>query len=212
MKIAKKERIYESLFSFFMVFILGTVFYLFNVTEEQPQNIQQETNTKIETPQTQEKKNNINNIEHDIVNDIRKTNEEMDLVSASYLAHHIVSSAKENNVDPLLLTSVIKAESRYCQETVSDMGAVGLGQLTDDCITHLEATYGKQIDVYDSFSNVDGTSLYLSYLQDYFNGDIQKVIGGYNAGPNVSIEEYPLETKEYLRKVNSYYESFQNNS
>ena len=194
---------YEVAASFFAVICLFVTWYIFNMPEESP-------NVEIKTTLEESSEVFEQNIdEHKIVNDILKTNEDMDLVEASYLAHQIISSSKEYDINPLLVASIIKAESKYKQDTVSDMDAVGLGQLTEECVEHLESLHKKEINRYDSFSNIEGSVMYIAYLKDFFNGDMQKVIGGYNAGPYISEEKYPSETKEYLKKVNSYYEDLQ---
>ena len=47
-------------------------------------------------------------------------------------AEYVEKYAKENNVDPLLIYAIIKAESNFDNDAVSSRGAAGLMQLMDE--------------------------------------------------------------------------------
>ena len=71
----------------------------------------------------------------------------------------------------------------------------------------MPATAAEQgVNVSDPLSSIDGAAKYLSYLVDYFKGDMRKAIFAYNGGMG-NIEKYggPIpgskENQEYYGKV-----------
>jgi soluble lytic murein transglycosylase len=116
--------------------------------------------------------------------------------------------------DPYFVSAVICTESGFNDTAVSNRGAMGLMQIMPDTgawaaekigITEYTADMLNQPDV-----NIRIGCWYLSYLGDMFDGDMDKVMAGYNAGPNNVIEwagDGPLtdipfgETENYLVKV-----------
>ena len=60
----------------------------------------------------------------------------------SYYSDLVLPAANENNLDPLLLFSLIRLESVFEPEIVSSWGAVGLMQITPDTGTEINADLG----------------------------------------------------------------------
>ena len=111
----------------------------------------------------------------------------------------INEAAKKYQLDPLLLGSLIGAESGYDSGAVSPAGAIGLGQLMPDTAQRLG------VDPYDDKQNLDGSAKYLRQLLDEFGGDATKAVAAYNAGPE-AVEKYGgvppySETQNYVQKV-----------
>ena len=130
-------------------------------------------------------------------------------------------AALKNGVDESLVLAVIKCESGFNENAVSDKGACGLMQLmprTFDYICNINGVCDG--DIFDSYSNVFAGTAYLKYLFSKFNG-LDEVLCAYNAGEGTVFkwlenEKYSLdkktlliipypETRDYLFKVKNYY-------
>jgi hypothetical protein len=111
----------------------------------------------------------------------------------------IDQSARNHGVDPLLVHSVIKAESNYNPNAVSNKGAQGLMQL-------MPAT-ARDLGVKNPMNpkeNIEGGVKFLKYLQTQFS-DPALALAAYNAGEGAVrrynwIPPYP-ETQDYVVKV-----------
>ena len=112
----------------------------------------------------------------------------------------VEESARNHGVDPLLVHSVIKAESNYNPNAVSNKGAQGLMQL-------MPAT-ARELGVKNPMNpkeNIEGGVKFLKYLQTQFN-DPALALAAYNAGEGAVrrygnwIPPYP-ETQDYVVKV-----------
>jgi hypothetical protein len=111
----------------------------------------------------------------------------------------IEQSARSHGVDPLLVHSVIKTESNYNPNAISNKGAQGLMQL-------MPAT-ARDLGVKDAMNpreNIEGGVKYLKYLQTKFS-DPALALAAYNAGEGAVkrynwIPPYP-ETQDYVVKV-----------
>jgi hypothetical protein len=112
-------------------------------------------------------------------------------------------AAAQFGLPPALIRAVVKAESDYQVRALSPAGAQGLMQLMP--IT------AKELGVKDPFDidqNIDGGARYLRQMLDTFDGDLEKALAAYNAGPGTVIKyngnvPYP-ETRNYVQKVLAY--------
>ncbi len=117
----------------------------------------------------------------------------------------INSAADRYRLDPALLHAVIRAESSYNPNAVSDKGAVGLMQL----MPATASRYGVR-DRLDPVENINGGARYLSDLLDMFASNIKLAVAAYNAGENtVKRHGYQVppiqETQDYVVRVLDYY-------
>ena len=115
----------------------------------------------------------------------------------------IEQKSKLHGLDPLLVHSVIRAESNYNPYAVSPKGAEGLMQL----IPSTARQYGVQ-NAFDPEQNIEGGIRYLKYLQSLFS-DERLVLAAYNAGEG-AVAKYGwippyAETQDYVYKVGRYY-------
>lgn len=122
----------------------------------------------------------------------------------------INSCALQYGVNKALVKAVIHAESGYNPTAVSRKGAKGLMQLMPKTAQDLKVT-----DSFDPSDNIRGGVRYLKFLLDTFKGDESLALAAYNAGlTNVSryggIPPFE-ETRNYVSKVLSYKNSYQNN-
>jgi len=107
--------------------------------------------------------------------------------------------AKKYKLNPMLVASVIKAESNGDPRAVSTAGAKGLMQLIDSTASDMGVR-----DVFDPHENIEGGVKYLRRMINQF-GDIKKALAAYNAGPE-AVKRYEgvppyRETKNYIEKV-----------
>lgn len=106
----------------------------------------------------------------------------------------------EYRLDPALVLAIIRAESNFNPRAHSPKDACGLMQL-------LPATarrFGVK-DIWDPLDNIKGGMAYLRWLLEYFDGDLERSLAGYNAGEGAvdlhrGIPPY-AETRNYLRRI-----------
>ena len=97
-------------------------------------------------------------------------------VPAVYAAKVQELSARYN-LSPALIEAVVWQESRWHAAARSTAGARGLAQLMPGTAQAL----GVNPD--DPLANLEGGARYLRTLLDRFDGDIEKALAAYNAGP-----------------------------
>lgn len=111
----------------------------------------------------------------------------------------IVDSSTRHGLDPLLVASVIAAESSFRVRAVSRCGARGLMQLTRMVWHELGVT-----DPFDPGQNIEGGCRFLATQIKRF-GRVDLSLAAYNAGPGIvaRIARVPhyAETLGYVKKV-----------
>jgi soluble lytic murein transglycosylase-like protein len=115
----------------------------------------------------------------------------------------VEQAARANQVDPLLVHSIIQVESNYNPYAVSPKGAQGLMQLMPG--TAWKMGVGNS---FDPRENIEAGVRYLKYLQDLYKDD-RLALAAYNAGPEAvqkykSVPPYP-ETQNYVNRVGQQY-------
>ena len=141
---------------------------------------------------------------------------------------YVYKYAEEYDVDPLIIFSIIKAESGFDSQIVSKKGAIGLMQLmettAEEIAEDLEVEYKKGETLYNPEMNIKlGVNYYAQLLKIYDN-DNSLALAAYNAGiGNVDnwikneviqddgsdIENIPFnETNNYVRKTLRNYEIY----
>jgi len=113
-------------------------------------------------------------------------------------------AAKEHALDPDLLDALVQTESAYNPLARSDKNAAGLTQLMPDTARELGVT-----DPFDPVQSLKGGARYLSSMIKRFDGDLEKAVAAYNAGPGAvqkfgGIPPYK-ETRDYVERVMSLY-------
>lgn len=122
-----------------------------------------------------------------------------DRASDGVYAKALEQVARAYDISPRLLEALIWQESRGNPAAVSRAGAVGLTQL-------MPAT-ARQLGVNprDPVQNLAGGAAYLRQQLNRFNGDVEKALAAYNAGPGRvqsagGVPSIP-ETKAYVRAI-----------
>lgn len=144
-------------------------------------------------------------------------------------SEYVERYAKEFNVDPLLIFSIIKAESNFKKEAISSSNAKGLMQLMDATAEEIANKIDEPIVEKESLLEPEknimiGTKYYSDLLKKY-NGNILLALAAYNAGiGNINnwiktgiikedgsdIENIPYkETNMYVRKIINNYKMYQ---
>lgn len=137
----------------------------------------------------------------------------------------VEKAAKEYQVDIALIYGIIRTESNFDPDALSQAGAIGLMQIMPDTFTWLQnyRTDFMPEEILDSSNlykpeiNIDYGVFLLSYLLEHYEGNVSLVICSYNAGygnvddwladgtlneASVKAEDVPFpETSNYLTKV-----------
>jgi soluble lytic murein transglycosylase len=127
----------------------------------------------------------------------------------------ITSTTKAHDIDPVLVASVIRAESNFNQNAVSPKGAQGLMQIMPSTAAFVAKMHDiEEYDLFDPHDNILLGTLYLKYLFKYFH-DTKTVLMAYNAGEgNVSkwlrANETDTLTTTPFPETNAYTEKVQN--
>lgn len=102
----------------------------------------------------------------------------------------IQGAATAVQVDPLLVASVIRVESKFRTEDVSHAGAIGLMQLMPDTAGWIAQQINANTNLgmsgnhlADPTHNIMLGSYYIHYLTSRFSGNEVAAIAAYNAGP-----------------------------
>jgi soluble lytic murein transglycosylase-like protein len=119
---------------------------------------------------------------------------------------YVKQAAAHNGVDPNLIVAVMRHESGFNARAVSYKGATGLMQLMPGTARRFGVT-----NIYDPQQNIEGGARYLRFLLDQFNGDINLVLAGYNAGENAVVNSgYRVpryrETQAYVKNISARYD------
>jgi len=114
-------------------------------------------------------------------------------------AQALVEVAKANDISPYLLEAVVWQESRWNPSARSRAGAIGLAQLMPGTARDLG------VDPRDPVQNLSGGARYLRQQLNRFDGNVEKALAAYNAGPGRvmtagGIPSIP-ETQAYVRAI-----------
>jgi len=119
--------------------------------------------------------------------------------------HEIVAATStRHGVEPCLVHAVVLYESGLNPNTITTTGAIGLMALQPTTARELSLD-----DPFDPHANVDGGTRLLKQLSQDFNGDVDLILAGYNAGVNAvkrfhGVPRFP-ETMDYVKHVGGIY-------
>ncbi|GAA0754660.1 lytic transglycosylase domain-containing protein [Erythrobacter ramosus] len=111
----------------------------------------------------------------------------------------ILELAARFDLSPSLLEALVWQESRWNENAVSPVGAQGLAQLMPGTARYLG------VNPRDPFANLEGGARYLREQLDRFDGDLEKALAAYNAGPGRVERAGGIpnirETKQYVAAI-----------
>lgn len=114
-------------------------------------------------------------------------------------AAKIAELAQRFDLSPALLEALVWQESRWRANAVSHAGARGLAQLMPGTARYLG------VDPDDPMQNLEGGARYLREQLDRFDGDLEKALAAYNAGPGRVIRAGGIpnirETQNYVTAI-----------
>jgi len=103
------------------------------------------------------------------------------------LAARVEAAASANRLEPALLLAVIRVESTFQANAVSERGALGLMQIQPVTGAELAAELGRRWEggytLFDPDLNIDLGARYLRKLIDRFDGDQTAALQAYCLGP-----------------------------
>ncbi len=103
------------------------------------------------------------------------------------------------DLSPSLLEALVWQESRWRENARSPVGAQGLAQLMPGTARYLG------VDPGDPFANLEGGARYLREQLDRFDGNLEKALAAYNAGPGRVERAGGIpnirETKQYVAAI-----------
>ncbi len=120
------------------------------------------------------------------------------IVPAVYAAK-VSELARRFDLSPTLIEALVWQESRWNAGARSPVGAQGLAQLMPATARYLG------VNPADPFANLEGGARYLREQLDRFDGDIERALAAYNAGPGRVIAANGIprirETQTYVSSI-----------
>jgi soluble lytic murein transglycosylase-like protein len=121
---------------------------------------------------------------------------------------HVQVAAAKYDLPAALIKAVMAAESAFNPQAVSRKGAQGLMQLMPQTSRELNVA-----QPFDPAQNIDGGSRYLRILWTQYDGDLNRTLAAYNAGPDAVRKaggKVPriAETQEYVSRVLALYQAY----
>lgn len=151
----------------------------------------------------------------DIFRDIVE-HSEMGYFTALRLSGAIVTQCEKFNIDPNLVFAIIRVESSFRPQAVSERGAVGLMQLLPSTAEYVSDLYGYRYkdekSLLDPVTNVKIGIAYFSYLHSNL-GHLNYALWAYNYGPTshqVIADRNPDFTPYYVKQVMTSWRNFRN--
>ena len=158
-------------------------------------------------------------VDDEVVPEPEKAAEVLEITALNYPVHFfegaaapptayadlILAAAKKYKVNPALVAAVIRAESAFQARALSPKGARGLMQL----MPATAKRYGvRASELFQPARNIEAGVRYLAFLAERFQGDLPKILAGYNAGEG-SVDRYGgvppyRETQSYVRRILGY--------
>ena len=127
---------------------------------------------------------------------------------SDWITRAILYASSEYQVDPILITAVMEAESGFDFQSTSPVGAIGLMQLMPETASAIG------VDPYNPLENILGGAMYLrnqiERFADYGKYAVTDAVAAYNAGPQAVLNAGGVpnysETRQYVVNVANNYQ------
>lgn len=152
----------------------------------------------------------------------------MKIIYPMKYTEYVEKYSSEYGISSELLFAVIKTESSFNPDAVSDADAAGLTQITPETFEWLQTKLGEEgqtLSLFDPETSIKYGAFFLSYLLDEFE-NTDTALAAYHAGrgrvngwledksisPNgKTLENIPIpETAHYVKKVNKALNAYNN--
>lgn len=137
------------------------------------------------------------------------------------LALLLMAEGERNDIDPLFLAAVIRVESAFSADAISDKGARGLMQVMPATGAEMSQKLGLNWKgpntLHDPEMNLKVGSFYLRRLLDRYRGSYKRALTAYNRGPrnvrHIERRHGRLQPRftGYFRKIQEIYKQYQRN-
>ncbi len=150
------------------------------------------------------------------------------LLYPPFYSEIIVDYAQQFEIDPLLVSAVMRQESIFDKHIVSPAGAIGLMQIMPNTGRLIASQRGEEYEVdslYNPVLNIRYGAHYITKRLNQFNGDLVLMLAAYNAGAHRAQMWYDrnnhlefdlfvenigfTETRNYIKKVLGNYWTYQ---
>lgn len=119
-----------------------------------------------------------------IVDKAQKNNPALSEENAKRISELIVTYAERYELNIEVVANVIKVESHFRPNVVSEAGAVGIMQIMPNTGKALASELGiTDYSLYDMETNIHFGTYYLSKLLDKYENDQHQALTAYNRGP-----------------------------
>ncbi|MHB1696548.1 MAG: lytic transglycosylase domain-containing protein [bacterium] len=130
-------------------------------------------------------------------------------ISDKRFVGNFIKICDKYKVSPFLMFSLIKQESDFRYQEVSDTGAVGIAQIEPATARIIQDKYGVYCNsLKNPYVNITYSVIYLKYLLKFF-GNKQQALSSYNYGLTYVLKHNVAETG-YSENVISYYKTLKN--
>lgn len=123
------------------------------------------------------------------------------------IRYYDIVSRESGDLDPLLVTALIKVESGFREDAVSPAGAIGLMQIMPQTADWLKNRFRLDGDVRRVEDNIVFGLFYLKYLMNLYGGDLERALKAYYVGP-ARVDEFEREATSYVKRVIRYYKIY----
>ena len=144
---------------------------------------------------------------------------------------YVIKYSNKFGVDPAVVYAVIKTESGFDENAVSNVGARGLMQLMEDAYSWVRYRLGDEskedfAQMFIPKKNIEYGTYYLSYLLEKYDGSLELTAAAYHCGmgtvdgwieegiideKDFDVENIPEEndqTRHYVRKITKAYKNY----
>jgi soluble lytic murein transglycosylase len=137
----------------------------------------------------------------------------------------VIKYSEEYGLNPYLIFALIRVESKFNPEAVSQKNAMGLMQITSQTGRYISKLLGEnefnEHKLLDPETNIKYGIFYFRKLLNSFDGNLDCALAAYNGGEGnvrkwvktndrgekvLNLSDIPFnETRQYLKRVNKYY-------